>query len=223
MFSSPHNDVVRIYVGEGKDKESFTVHKAFIFHHSSFFEKVFNDEDRIFVRDAIPSMMYKDTTRAAFGLFIRFIYRGTIKDNNEKNPPIEDMVKLWVLARKVSTIELQNVAIRGIFEMKCIVDLSSFSYIYNNTVPDSPLRRLLVDQYLIRGLSIEQFGQLFHDHMDKIPKELLADVALAQRKFFVPGLKVQPCKLEDYFVRSRHKNPDAAERGVVVVATAMDP
>jgi hypothetical protein len=194
-------------VGEGKNAESFTVHKAFIFHHSPFFEKAFNDEDSLFVHDAIPSMVYNDTTPAAFGLFIRFIYRGTIKDNNNKPPRVEDMVRLWVLAGKISTAELQNVAIRGIGEMRCNVSSSSFSYIYNNTVPHSPLRRLLVDQYLIGGLSIEQFGKLFRDHMDKIPKEMLADLALAQKK--LSGSRVQRCEWENYFVRSSDKKPDA--------------
>jgi hypothetical protein len=122
-------------------------------------------------------------------------------------PPVEDMVRLWVLAGKISTAELQNVAIRGIGEMRCNVSSSSFSYIYNNTVPDSPLRRLLVDQYLIGGLSIEQFGKLFRDHMDKIPKEMLADIALAQKK--LSGSRVQRCEWENYFVRSSDKKPDA--------------
>jgi BTB/POZ domain len=199
--------MVLIYVGEDKSGEPFSIHKEFLFYHSAYFERLFQQQDdgSLFVSQGMPSVVYKGTTREVFGLFNRYIYSGTIKEANNTYPGIPDMLRLWVLASKISTPQLQNAVIQGIFEKKCAVTVSGMLYVYKNTVPGSPLRRLLVDQGLVRRYTTECFAATFKDDLDDLPKELLADIVVAQKKLLSLGGPLSTCKVEDYLIRNVNK------------------
>lgn len=201
-FRSPHSQCVKIYIGDDKSAEPFIIHRPFIFHHSPYFEKVFKElDDSLFVGDGMPSTVYKETNRDAFGLFMRYIYRGTIKDNNNNNPPVKHTVQLWVLAGKIATPALQNAAMESIFENKCVVGVASLLYIYENTEHGSPLRRLAIDQGLIRNCTMESLLLIFRDHLVNLPSDLLADMIVAQKKLLAAGAHLPPCRIADYYVR----------------------
>jgi hypothetical protein len=204
MFRSPHNECVKILVG--KDPETaFTVHKAFLVHHSPYFERFFKDaEESLFVnQDYMPTAVYQETSRDAFGLFTRFIYRGTIKDNGNNTPPIGSLVRLWVLASKISTPELQNLVMRDIFENKSDITVGGYDYIYRHTAPGNPFRRLIVD-HLMRNLLAEKLREMCLE--SRMPKKLLGDLTIAQKKLLLSGSSELPTlRLENYYVRSNEK------------------
>lgn len=133
---------------------------------------------------------------------MRYVYRNTIKDNDGNNPSIASMLQFWVLASKVFTPELQNAATRGIFESRSEVSTDWVLYTYNNTTSGSPLRRLLVDQVLIRRFSLECLVATLSEDLDKLPKELLSDLIIAQKKLLSPAAHFPTLRVEGYFVRN---------------------
>ena len=202
-FRLPHGKCVQIYVGDDKTGEPYTIHRVVVSHYSPYFERIFKgEEDTLFVNDGMPSVVYKPTTHQAFGLFMRYVYRNTIKDNNGNNPSIASMLQFWVLASKVFTPELQNAAIQGIFESRSEVSSDWVLYVYNNTTSGSPLRKLIVDQVLIRRFSLECLVATLSEDMDKLPKELLSDLIIAQKKLLSPVTHLPALKVEGYFVRN---------------------
>jgi hypothetical protein len=181
----------------------FTIHRSFIVHHSPYFEKLFKELDEsLFVSEKIPSTVYKETTADAFGLFMRYIYRGNIKDNKNNNPPVMHAVQLWLLAGKISTPILQNIAMDCIFENKCAVGVPGMLYIYEKTDRGSPLRKIVVEQGLVRNYNAHALIALFHNNMDQLPKELLTDMIIAQEKLLPAGVNLPRCKVTDFYVRS---------------------
>ena len=110
------------------------------------------------------------------------------------------MVRLWVLAGKLLVPALQNDAIRGLHEQRSPVHACYFEYVYDNTVAGSPLRRFIVDQ-MVRVIDDQSLNTCFSRILDLFPKQMLADVILAQ-KVILPDLNMETyaVKAEDYFV-----------------------
>jgi len=60
-----------------------------------------------------PTVEFEDSTSEAFGLFVRWLYRNSIRNDKSELPQTHLMVKLWVLGDKILAAGVQNAAIRG--------------------------------------------------------------------------------------------------------------
>jgi hypothetical protein len=163
--------------------KTWTLHKSFVCHNSPYFEAAFNSA---LVEGQTQTLVYDKTTPEAFGLFAKWIYSKTIKDDDGKSPPPTEMVQLWVLADKILVPGLQNAAIRGLHERGCIISLHEFGYVYDNTTVRSPLRRLLVDQLLVRTLDYKRLDEYIAEYLDLFPKQMLAQMLSVPKRNFSP-------------------------------------
>jgi hypothetical protein len=201
-FRLPHGKCVKIYVGEDRSGEPFIIHRNVLCHYSPYFEKIFRREEGrdLFISDGMPSVIYKDATHETFGVFMQYAYRTSIKDNSGNYPPIETLLKFWILAARVFVPELQNVTLQGIFEYKGGMSCDWVLYVYNHTTPGSPLRKLMIDQVLVRRFSVECLIATFEEDLADLPKELLADIVVAQKKLLTPA-QMPALRAADYYVR----------------------
>lgn len=190
-------------MGDDRSGEPFIIHRNLVCHYSPYFERIFTREEGrdLFVNDGMPSVIYQDTTHEAFGVFMQYAYRTSIKDNRGNYPPIAILLQFWILAAKIFVPELQNVTLQGIFEHKGEVSCEWVLYAYNNTTPGSLLRKLIIDQVLVRRFSIECLIATFKEDLAKLPKELLADIVIAQKKLLSPT-HLPALRVADYYVRS---------------------
>ncbi|TAQ87867.1 hypothetical protein B7494_g3805 [Chlorociboria aeruginascens] len=190
---APHKEVVTIYVGQ--TAQQFTVHKSFIVHYSPYFAAAFefkaeNGDD--------TSVVYKDATPEAFGLFVSWIYSKSIRGPNNEDPSLADLIDLWILAGNIQIPELQNVAIVDIRKSGPLLNAEKLRYVYASTSLDSHLRRFLVDQ-LVRRVPFQQFASLLSH--PGLPSQLLVDLVIAARKI-IPDASLPELglRLRDYVV-----------------------
>jgi hypothetical protein len=83
---------------------------------------------------------------------------------------------LWVLADKLLIPRLQNLVINSIEKIRKKLNMvatwpTNLNYIYSNTTPESPLRRLIV-HHCATNLAIGSFST----HGNQFPKEMLLDI-----------------------------------------------
>jgi hypothetical protein len=112
----------------------------------------------------------------------------------------ENLTELWVLADKFGMPCLQNFALKSIDDIsmkKRVVTVSTFPYIYENTAPDSCLRRYMVG--LMAKCAVVD-ADWFAGAIDYIPKEMLADFALLMIRKFM-GLEKNDFEISDYLVK----------------------
>ncbi|KAG4433063.1 hypothetical protein IFR05_011457 [Cadophora sp. M221] len=153
-------------IGPGDNPIKFLVHKEFTCYYSSVLSAAFNGS---FVEGQTQTYRIEDTSPSAFRLFFQWLYSQKIdvyflmetgrREATYGSPTPEesraliqtenmDLVELWVLADRLAIPELQNLAVKHINAIGNLDDpaTETFDYIYQNTVYDSPLRRLVVQQ-----------------------------------------------------------------------------
>jgi hypothetical protein len=92
----------------------------------------------------------------------------------------DHLVRLWILADKLLIASLQNVVIHKLEEQSMesdCVNLSSLKFVYDNTTPDSKLRRLFLHQCASR-ISTSIFTQAPY----LFPHEMLIELAVLYSK-----------------------------------------
>lgn len=79
-------------------------------------------------------MYFEDTTPEAFGLFVSWLYRQSIRDDRGALPQAHLIAKLWILGDKLLSVRVQNAAIEG--KLLC-VHLSRISVCFGSltTIP----------------------------------------------------------------------------------------
>jgi hypothetical protein len=155
-------------------------------------------------------MSFNHTSPDVFGIFVKWIYNKTIKEENKQYPGVPQLVKLWVLGERINTPVLQNHAIRGLFGNQfCDGNDGTpapkyFTYIFNNTVPGSPLRRLFIDSVMDGNMSYRDLKDMIDKHWDALPQEMIKDLLLALKRSsqFAKAGKLPP-KVENYFVKAQ--------------------
>jgi hypothetical protein len=188
-YSRDLEDVVTFVIGQGEEKKTFIVHKAFACHYSPVLEIAFSSG---FIEGETQTYSIADTQADAFELFVEWLYTQAFKNtslqdawnavkaqeenqnNEELNHQQLRLVEVWILGQKFLVPELQNLALEAL--VPSLVDsipYSIFAKVYENTTAGSPLRRLIVDGCSSRSLS----G--YANHPDVFPRELLLDILIA--------------------------------------------
>ncbi len=163
-------------MGGAENRKTYKVHKKFLIDRSQFFKVALTGH---FIEAEMQSIDLEDIDHQVFDVFVQWVYTSDIQKQGGKLPRGDLLIKLWVLADRLIAPKLQNMAICAI-EHKAmnedqVVRTDQLQYIYENTVPGSQLRRLIVDQ--CSNLHHESFviGCSVQDY----PKDMLLDLITA--------------------------------------------
>lgn len=130
---------------------------------SLYFHEVFKNR---FTQRRTEPVLLSDADPDTFAEFLAWAYCGEVFKGQSSVAWIQ-LCRLWVLADKLGAPKLQNLVIEHCnkrYDLDSgLVDRSAVEFVYNNTLPGSPLRRLVVDIWLQR---------LKKDHFDFVKKDL---------------------------------------------------
>lgn len=190
----------------GPNETPFDVHVELLCDYSPYFDSFYSD----CTKKPIPSdpISFPDEDPDIFAKLLGWIYYG---DASVEFPPINGimfLLKLWVLAGRFQISQLQNHVIRLCrIEMdkkpEAIFGCDKIDYVYTHTLPQSPLRLLLVDNW-VRNACYTSFlsrrEQLSHPFLEEFCSAL---VELKERADDTEGTQVteqryythiRPCK-----------------------------
>ncbi|KAH8602938.1 hypothetical protein B0O99DRAFT_479415, partial [Bisporella sp. PMI_857] len=152
--SHPASLVTFVIGAKGKTK-IFLMHKEVACAISTVLDRAFNS---MFVEGRTQSYRLDDTNEKVFTYFMQFCYSGKVKfqehDEGSEDHPVKcglemsTLLKLWVLGDKFLVGRLQNHVAERISEIARTCGPSAFAsslhYLYENTLQESELRRLVV-------------------------------------------------------------------------------
>jgi hypothetical protein len=144
--------VVSIFVSP-KRKE-YIVHKKLLCKKSEYFAKALQDG----FKEGEENKLYQpDESAGAFDLFVRWIYTGTLSDLNGLNTTA--YLELYVMADKMCLTVLKNEVMDRIRvnSSKWSLSADQVEYLYNNTQPNSLLRKLAAH---VAAYNIKKFAVL---------------------------------------------------------------
>ncbi|KAH7363913.1 hypothetical protein BKA65DRAFT_390126, partial [Rhexocercosporidium sp. MPI-PUGE-AT-0058] len=183
--------LVTFLIGPKDDLTKFVIHKEFACYHSPVLDAAFNGD---FVEGQTQTYRLEDVSASAFRLFSQWIYTrklellqmsSKVKDITDSTPDPYlqqdmDLAMLWILADKFAMPRLQNgviLCMNHVSNSLQRLPQKTFHYIYENTTPGSPLRKMTIYQ-----CATETAASFFEDTYD-FPIQLLADVT----QFLIKG------------------------------------
>ena len=144
VFSS--TAIVTVEVGEEKESHIFSVHEDFLCYYSPYFRALFEGS---FQEAQTKKSVLREHSPDVFEHFLNWMYTQRLEVLGEELPDPDFLIRLWVLADMLLIPDLQNIAIKGIEKQSSMsnsVCSNMYQYVYENTVLDSPLRKLMVFQ-----------------------------------------------------------------------------
>ena len=185
-FSLSYGNVITVTAGEEceEDAEVFTVHADVITKSSSFFEKARNDSSKEAQEDGVRLPEIEADT---FRSYLHWIYSGNVvievegANTEALRTKAEKLVKLYTCAEMLGDMRLRNAVIDALLERrgqyKAIPNPDAVSHAYGKTAENSPLRKLLVAQYLaMTARQADWFKACGH----RLPFQFLFDLVHAQ-------------------------------------------
>ncbi|KAI9926054.1 hypothetical protein ASPWEDRAFT_25875 [Aspergillus wentii DTO 134E9] len=161
----------------GKDEVPFDVHLELLRDCSPYFEDLFKHRGAEDITEQPVS--FPDDDPDLFAQAISWMYRGSLAAESDYGVTKLFLLRLWVLAGKLQMAGLQN-KVMSVFKIKLdraphiIMGTASIDYVYAHTLPDSPLRRLAVDEWA-RNVKRE----LFLFRKEKFPRAFVEDLCCA--------------------------------------------
>ncbi|KAK1147374.1 hypothetical protein N8T08_001455 [Aspergillus melleus] len=197
--------ITRINVGI--PETSFDVHVELLRSCSPFFDRLFKDHSLLEIQTNPVPLPHDDPD--LFGDLVSWIYRGTLSKYLVAQDTAFFLFRLWILAARFEMPELQNyVASHFLVVLNTqpggVYDKAKIDFVYENTQPDCPLRRLAVDMWVRNGTQAG-YSELLHS----LPHIFLVDLCGAlferketssnsemsfadfERRYYVPTLAVQ--------------------------------
>ncbi|KAL2785546.1 hypothetical protein BJX66DRAFT_314527 [Aspergillus keveii] len=188
--------IARINVGP--DETPFDVHLELLCDSSPYFNNLYKDRTDSTISE-VPITL-PDVDPDVFAEAISWMYRGKLSaDLSTRDRGMAFCFELWVLAAKFEIPALQNQAI-GICKVRIdnstatsLPSTQTVEYVYSNTKPGSPPRRLLVDVWSRRGTTPK-----FSDRKTGLPRAFLEDMCEAlldwacEKNLFVLPVHTRP-------------------------------
>lgn len=141
-------ETVRIKVGKADEQKSFILHKGILSFYSGYFKSALNSE---FIEGQTDEIDLPEEDVQTFRHFIFWLYRGTLR-RSITTRTILKMSRLWVFGDRRNIPLLQNSVldemrdiIKNATKQWLLPGVMELSFVYNNTTPDSALRRFIVD------------------------------------------------------------------------------
>jgi hypothetical protein len=177
----------------GADQEAFYAHKALLCKRCPFFEKALGGGTKE-AEENIVTMTAEDP--ATVTQFLSWLYRDDIFEENIHSKTsisqasYDRLAKLWVFGDKLCIPDLQDLVMSKLVEVykgkqergklaiaPFVVDPVVLHYVYDHTVPLSPLRRFFVDS-IAYGSAIEWYKK----NKVGFPVDLVVDVSFTWMK-----------------------------------------
>jgi hypothetical protein len=139
-------------------------------------------------------MELPNTEVDVFEMFNRWLYTGTLRENGKlwDSASFDTLVELYVFADMVRIPALKNCALRGLDAAATDVDeipVDKLKYIWENTTPDSNLRRFAIDQ-CVWELDEEGFND---EHLEKFPNvEVCLCIMRAMHRRYTKKTTINP-------------------------------
>ena len=189
---------VEVLVG---GEESFTVHESLLRQGSPFFDKILSDNWKEATRQKIE---LPEELPGTFTIYVSWLYRSQIPTIPKRlGEPSEflRLVQAYVFGDKIQARAFQNKIIDAIIEKNkdigavglsskgAIPSLTCVQVAYKNTLPGSPLRKLLVDFWV--AAEEDKFDKetpraFLEDLVKKL--RLIAKKQLTRTSLIQPGL-----------------------------------
>jgi hypothetical protein len=138
-------------IAVGPDDIPFDAHIELICDCSPFFDNLLKHR---FTEPQAKIIPLPDDDPDTFMEFLNWAYRGQILDD-KFSPKWIELCRLWVLADKLGVRELQNLVITHCGHKYILnhdfVDKEAVEYVYDHTPADSPLRRMVVDTWILKS------------------------------------------------------------------------
>ena len=176
------------------------MHKNFICHYSPFFDAAFNNSNFV---EGTTQTMDLDADPKVFALFVNWVYCQTLEGPFDQAFKGEDYFYLWIMADRFLVPRLQNAVLRkfaetarglpqAVFQDECV---QCVQYIYRNTTKGSPLRRLLLQGFMVG----DRFRTMTQD-LESCPQEMILEMYAIVVKVVPENVKVEHFKVPDFMV-----------------------
>ncbi|KAL4948346.1 hypothetical protein BDW69DRAFT_198942 [Aspergillus filifer] len=157
--------IARINVGP--DEVPFDVHLELLCDSSPYFNTIYEDRTESAISDVPISL--PDADPDVFAEAISWMYRGKLSGDLATRLGDHEMtfcMELWAIAICKARVDRSA--------LTSLPSTQSIEYVYSNTKPRSPLRRLLVDVWVRRGTPLK-----FSDRKMGYPRAFLEDLCEA--------------------------------------------
>ncbi|SMR49747.1 unnamed protein product [Zymoseptoria tritici ST99CH_3D1] len=204
-------DLVQIDVGPKNNRSTFRVHKNVLCHYSGYFTGALNGK---FIEATTKRIDLAAEDPGIFTIFVYWLYRGCIPPPGE-GLDYTTLCKLWVFGDARSVPLLQNAAMALLIRRAATTrsaPSNSVDYIYSNTMPDSPLRRVLID--LVKKVA----GRKILPSAKEWPKDALLDLAEAvwtDGSVMTATVALASFKAKDYCVPKKTSSQSTPHHHVV--------
>ncbi|EGP88769.1 uncharacterized protein MYCGRDRAFT_38100, partial [Zymoseptoria tritici IPO323] len=195
-------DLVQIDVGPKNNRSTFRVHKNVLCHYSGYFTGALNGK---FIEATTKRIDLAAEDPGIFTIFVYWLYRGCIPPPGE-GLDYTTLCKLWVFGDARSVPLLQNAAMALLIRRAATTrsaPSNSVDYIYSNTMPGSPLRRVLID--LVKKVA----GRKILPSAKEWPKDALLDLAEAvwtDGSVMTATVALGSFKAKDYYVTEKSES-----------------
>ena len=162
----------------------------------------------------------QEETPAAFRIYLQWLYRGptipTVAWSNTKPTRFQLLSDAYVMGDMLQDNSFKNSVLDSIHAQTEVVDENGVKYlprnsintIYNNTTESCPLRKYLVDAYLIYGHH-EDFEK--RSKSECLPEEFLMNLVAECMKTRKTGVPESITDLSPYYSNSPNKHSTSAQ------------
>ncbi|KAJ4348538.1 uncharacterized protein N0V89_009915 [Didymosphaeria variabile] len=186
-----YGEIVKIHVGKDSDKQTFFVHPYLITQRSVFFK---NALAGVWKEAQDRAVHLPEDDPSTFFQYLDYLYTGKMSvkssdsdKSNDHDAAMDEQLMaccIYVFAEKIQDIRCGNEAIKvmnaAVREKRVgkfwyLPNSSCLELIYNGTMPNSPMRRLVVDFYAYHAGKPKGCETLY----ELAPKGFLVELALA--------------------------------------------
>lgn len=185
--SQNFEDTIKVVVGPARKEQRFTIHKNLICASSKFFQAACSKR---WAEGRAKEVHLDEVKTETFRAYIVWVYAGKITANKSKQSDPEEAaldefaetVDLYLLGEYLNDLGLRNAAMRALVKNSkiWIIQLlpKLIDHIWKSTLPDSLLRKMIVDAIVSRALD-SMYTSGFEQHSAEYPKDFLRCVAVA--------------------------------------------
>lgn len=168
--------MVTLLVGTGR----FVVHRIFATHYSPVFRAAFSNGG--FIESQNSTYVLSETSEQVVALFIHWLYQQTF-DNLDilsvMPDPLQGVAEVWILGQFLQIPKMQNQALREFRKLfvECkVLPVSVVEHVYENTLPSSPIRKLIIQMIAFETSSEQWKGSGGDDTQSSIDTALSNEV-----------------------------------------------
>ncbi|KAK4695923.1 hypothetical protein P7C71_g1920, partial [Lecanoromycetidae sp. Uapishka_2] len=188
----------------GKDSIAFNMHRGMLCNVAPYFKAAF---DGRFNEAKSKVLVLSEDDPEVFKRFQLWVYTDKVLEKGEAYGDISwtTLIELYVFGSIRGITDLQNAVVDILIDKSKSdneVPTGDLQYIYNNTPEGSPLRRLLIDWTVFKGVLTSE-SWFSEDLRCVYPADFLFDVASAQYVMICskkPRVKDFKASRQDYYV-----------------------